>query len=483
MVDAVGEMQATIKVETVHPRTLYQQIHQVAVLAHLKEDDLDCLGEVQLVHAPAGTELYRHGEAPDRALWILLEGEIRATKPEGEGDSTYLMTLKDGELFGEVPLLTGVIKSGVLVEVRRDSTLVRIDESGFWAMMATCPEFRKVVLSRVMQRIELYQALTARREKLISLGTLAAGLMHELNNPGSAARRASSQLRENMIRLQQISLRFSRASLSDEQLDCMRELQREAMNFQRPEARSTLDQADAEEALATWLEDKGIANAWKLAPTLTAVGWTQGDIECARSVFPPEILSDALNWLDALISSVQLVGTIEESISRVTELVTAVKRYSYDDKGKEHQVDVHDGIQSTLTILGHKLRHKELTVEKQFATDLPTITTCGTGLNQVWTNLLDNAIDASPQGDKIVVRTWNDGGNVCVSVVDHGQGIAPEHRSRLFEPFFTTKPVGVGTGLGLDIAHRIVVGHYGGEITFTSEGGTTEFVVRLPIKK
>ena len=298
-----------------------------------------------------------------------------------------------------------------------------------------------------------------------------------------AARRASSQLRENMVRLQQISLRFSRASLSEEQLDCMRELQQEALNFQRPEAKSSLEQSDAEEALAAWLEEKGIANAWKLAPTLTAVGWTQGDIECARNVFPPEILSDALNWLDALISSVQLVGTIEESITRVTELVTAVKRYSYDDKGTEHQVDVHDGIQSTLTILGHKLRHKELTVEKQFATGLPMITTRGTGLNQVWTNLLDNAIDAAPARSKIVVRTWAESDYVCVGVLDNGPGILPEHRNQIFQPFFTTKPVGVGTGLGLDIAHRIVVGHYNGEINFVSENGQTEFVVRLPIKR
>jgi signal transduction histidine kinase len=476
-------MQATVNVETIKPRTIFPLIHQVEILSHLTEEDLDCLGDVQLVRAAAGSQLYREGEKTDRALWILLEGEVRASKPEPEGGFTYLMTLESGEVFGEVPLLTGVIKSGVSVDIVRDSVMVRIEEAGFWRMMSTCPEFRNVILSRVMQRIQLYQAMTTRREKLISLGTLAAGLMHELNNPGSAARRASAQLRENMIRLQQISLRFSRASLSEEQLDCMRALQQEALNFQKPEAKSTLEQADAEEALACWLEEKGVANAWKLAPTLTAVGWTEGDIECARSAFPPEILSDALNWLDALISSVQLVGTIEESITRVTELVTAVKRYSYDDKGTEHQVNVHDGIQSTLTILGHKLRHKSLTVDKRFAADIPTITTCGTGLNQVWTNLLDNAIDASPEGGRIVVRTWTEQDYVCVAVADNGPGIAPEHYAKIFQPFFTTKPVGVGTGLGLDIAHRIVVGHYGGSINFDSADGTTEFVVRLPIKK
>jgi signal transduction histidine kinase len=159
----------------------------------------------------------------------------------------------------------------------------------------------------------------------------------------------------------------------------------------------------------------------------------------------------------------------------------AVKKYAYEDKNKQHKLDIHDTIKSTLTILGHKFRQKQITIEKQFATDIPILTTCGSGISQVWTNILDNAIDASPEQSKITVRTWIDSDWVCIGIADQGPGISPEYRSRVFEPFFTTKPVGIGTGLGLDIAQRVVTGHYAGEIGFTSEPGRTEFIVKLPL--
>ena len=307
--------------------------------------------------------------------------------------------------------------------------------------------------------------------------------MHELNNPGAAARRAASQLRENLTRLQQISLRFTRTPLTPEQKDCLHDLQEQVLKFEKPAAMSTLDQADAEDELLGWLEGIGVENAWQMAPTLVAVGWRREDIECAHAAFPAEFLSDALNWLMSLISSMQLVGTIEESITRVTDLVIAVKKYAYDDKNREREIDVHDSIQSTLTILAHKFRYKQIVIEKCFAPEMPTIKTSGTGLSQVWTNLLDNAIDASPEQARIVIRTWTEGQLACISIADQGTGIAPEYRDQIFEPFFTTKPAGVGTGLGLDIAHRIVVGQFGGTITFTSEPGNTEFIVKLPAGK
>ena len=190
------------------------------------------------------------------------------------------------------------------------------------------------------------------------------------------------------------------------QTECLRVLQELALNPQKQNAMSSMDQADAEGEMETWLEDHGIENAWKLAPTLAGIGFKTQTLECAQHEFPGGRLSDPLNWMEALISSVQLVGTIEESVSRVTDLVKAVKKYAYEDKPQRHQLDVQDSIQSTLVILGHKFRQKELTVEKIFSPSLPTLSTCGIGLSQVWTNLLDNAIDASPQKGKVLVRTW-----------------------------------------------------------------------------
>jgi signal transduction histidine kinase len=192
-------------------------------------------------------------------------------------------------------------------------------------------------------------------------------------------------------------------------------------------------------------------------------------------------LSDPLNWMSALISSVQLVGTIEESVSRVTDLVGAVKKYAYEDKPQRHQLDVHDSIQSTLVILGHKFRQKELVVEKLFAPGLPPLSTCGVGLSQVWTNLLDNAIDASPQKGTVTVRTWVEGDSVSVAIGDQGEGVPEENRKLIFEPFFTTKPTGQGTGLGLDIVRHIVIDKFGGEIKLDSIAGKTDFIIKLPI--
>ena len=474
--------QTNIVPKRVHARELLPQLRQISLFQQVKDEDVDCMGEVEVIEAPAATSLLVPGQT-DLYFWILLRGEIRATKPEADGGSTLLGTLKAGETFGEVPLLTGAAATPVHVETIADSTVLRIEGPAFWNLMSSCPVVRAGILANMGRRLEAYQVLTLHREKLISLGTLAAGLMHELNNPGAAARRASAQLRENLVRLQDISLRFSEAKLNADQLHCMAELQAEALKFQKPQAMSSLDQADAEEALAEWLESNGIENAWKVAPTLVAVGWCREDIECAQRAFPPGTFSDALNWLESLISSLQLVNTIEESITRVTDLVIAVKKYAYDDKNREREIDVHDSIQSTLTILAHKFRQKQLDIHKVFAPEMPKIKTTGTGLSQVWTNLLDNAIDASPEKGAIAIRTWVQDGRACIGIADQGPGIPPENRDHIFEPFFTTKPAGVGTGLGLDIAHRIVVGQFGGEITFVGDPGNTEFVVSLPATK
>jgi signal transduction histidine kinase len=192
------------------------------------------------------------------------------------------------------------------------------------------------------------------------------------------------------------------------------------------------------------------------------------------------VLPDVLEWAEALISSVQQLATIEESITRVTELVVAVKRYSYAEKSCQQSIDVHESLQSALVILGYKIRHKEIYVSREFSSDLPALQVKTGGLSQVWTNLLDNAIDAAPQKGHITIRTWMEGKDILVGIRDDGSGISEEHRPHIFEPFFTSKPVGVGTGLGLSIAYKIITLNFGGDIRFESEPGSTEFIVRLP---
>jgi signal transduction histidine kinase len=445
---------------------------------------------VDRIKVSAGVVLVEPGEQ-QRFYWVVLEGEIRAERPELDGSRTVVGAAGAGEGFGEAPLLTGKDNSPMRIVAVRDSLLLRFTDQQFWTLLASSPAARKVILANGAQRMQAYQVEALHREKLISLGTLAAGLMHELNNPGAAAKRAASQLRENMLRLQQLSLRFSDRPKTAEQLECMRSLLEHAFGGCHPPALSSLAQADAEEAMAEWLHSTGVENAFTIAPALVAIGFEPQELSCARETFDAARFSDTLNWLEALVSSVSLVCAIESSIARVSELVTAVKEFAYDERCPASELDVHASLQTTLTILGHKLRMKQVEVEKRFAAAPSTIRTRGSALSQVWTNLIDNAVDASPENGQIEIATWTEAGTgpgtgtgkgwLAVSIKDHGAGISPEALPHIFEAFFTTKPQGSGTGLGLEIVHRIVTQKFGGTIEVRSAPGKTQFIVRLPL--
>jgi signal transduction histidine kinase len=235
--------------------------------------------------------------------------------------------------------------------------------------------------------------------------------------------------------------------------------------------------------MSEWLASSGVENAYTIGPVLVGMGFERHELDCAKEYFEAGAFSDALNWLEALVSSVSLVCSIEDSISRISDLAMAVKKFAYDEKSPAKELDVHDSLQSTLTILGHKLRIKQIHVDKKFEASPSTLSTRGSALSQVWTNLIDNAADASPAGGHIEIATWTeaDPGLLSVSITDHGEGIPADVLPRIFEAFFTTKPQGSGTGLGLDIVHRIVTEKFGGKIEVETEPGKTRFVVRLPL--
>ena len=473
------------KVETITPELL-TQLRKVPIFSSLKDDELHCVEGVGDMQLGKDEFLVRQGEAA-HFFWVLLEGQIRVFQSQSEGQEGTIYKMESGNAFGEVPLLAN-IPNGMNLQTTVPSRLLQFDEEQFWSLMTSCPQVRKAILANMSLRFQKMQSMSVQQEKMASLGTLAAGLMHELNNPGSAARRAAQQLRENLMRMHKLSLKFKERDLTKEQKHCMVDLQQTALAVKPPLMMNSLEQSDAEEALAEWMESANIENAWKMAPALVSVGMDAKELECARKEFDGPMLSDALSWLEAMISSMQMVGTIEESIGRVTDLVHAVKSYAYEGKGQKQTIDINDSIRATLMILGHKLREKETVVEKNFAPDLPALHSECTGLNQIWTNLIDNAIDAVPQHGNIRVRTWSEKKpndpddshiDLCVSVSDNGTGIPLESQPQIFDPFYTTKPVGVGTGIGLGIVQRIVE-QYGGVIRFSSEPGNTEFVVRLP---
>jgi len=490
---AMSDGEQQIEIEAVPLQAVAEALRGTLPFAETNFADLAGIGPVDRVRVAAGT-IIKETWAPNHAYAVVLDGEIRVDRPEPDGSRSTVSIARTGEGFGEAPMLIGKKHSPMIIEAAQETHLVRFSEGDFWKMMACCPKFRKVVQEDMAQRLQAYQVEALHREKLISLGTLAAGLMHELHNPGSAAKRASSQLRINLMRLQELSLRFSDEPKTRVQLDCMRMLLQHTMNGCHAPAMSSIEQSDAEEAMAEWLTAAGVDNAFSIAPSLVEIGFKHDELECAKAAFTAASFSDALNWLEALVSSVSLVCTIEESITRISDLVMAVKKFAYDEKSPSKELDVHDSLQSTLTILGHKLRIKGIQVEKEFSASPSTIRAKGSSLSQVWTNLIDNALDASPSNAKIKIGTWIEAGVesgngsaagpdcLAVSIEDHGEGIPPEALPRIFEAFFTTKPQGSGTGLGLEIVHRIVTQKFGGTIDVESVPGNTRFVVRLPLQ-
>lgn len=436
---------------------------------------------VELVRLGKGMTLTAPGDSPLRYS-LVLEGKLQADRPEQDGTLSTVGFAEAGEGFGETPLMHGKKNSTFLVQAIEPTVVARFSEEQFWNMMACCPSVRAMITKDMTARMQAYQVEALHREKLVTLGTLAAGLMHELHNPGSAAKRSAALLRENLLRLQEVGLRISQRPKTMEQLNCMTGLLKHTVSSCRMAAMSSVEQADAEEALSEWLANAGVKNAYTIGPALVAMGFDSHELGCAQEYFDPESFSDALNWLGALVSSVSQVCAIEDSIGRISDLVMAVKKFAYDEKTPSKELDVHDSLQSTLTILGHKLRIKQIKVEKFFGATPATIATRGSALSQVWTNLIDNAADASPANGQIEISTWIEPEWLAVSISDHGSGIPEDVRPHIFEAFFTTKPQGSGTGLGLEIVHRIVTQKFGGKIDVESKPGDTRFTVRLPRK-
>ena len=460
---------------------MIRELSAVPLLASLSEDQFRCLEPVHMIQPAPQTVLAKAGETATH-FWILLDGHVELLERQTDGQNFTVHVHEKGAAFGEVPLLANIPTSSTM-RTRGATRLLQFDENGFWALMTACPEVRQAILRNMAMRLQKMQHYTIQQEKMAALGTLAAGLMHELNNPGAAARRASSQLRENLARLQEISTRFNYQDMSREQKSCLHRLKQQAFNPSTAPPMSSLEQSDAEEALTGWLEQQNLPDAWKLAPTLVSVGVTAADMDCALHVFPAQTFCDAITYVAAIVSNTQLLNTIEESIGRVTELVKSVKSYAYEGSGQLHSVDLNESIHAALVILGHKVREKQITLTKSFAPGLPILRCACKGLNQIWTNLIDNAIDAVAQGGHISVTTSLDtqpqGRFLVIAITDDGEGIQPELQPRIFDAFFTTKDPGVGTGLGLGIVHRLVEQNMG-TIRFASQPGRTEFLVRLP---
>lgn len=422
------------------------------------------------LHVPTGGAVAHEGDAQ---AWfhVLLEGRVEWTRRVA-GVDVHVLTHTAGEYFGHEPILLD-IPVPVTGTALADSRALRFDAPVFWELLSSCPEVRRELLSAVTQRVQTLEGVSAQQARLAALGTLAAGLAHELNNPAAAVRAGIDALAVTLADVSAAALRVGRAVPDEAVVERWR-----AVAGSAPEARSAVARADAEDAVADWLEDHDVDRPWDRAAVLAAAGVTVERLDELADVVPAAALADTAAWLAATLAGEQVLAEMRGSSARISELVSAMRRYTYLDQGPEQDVDLHEGLDATLTVLAERLG-AGVEVHRDYAADVPRLSARGTELNQVWTQLVTNAVDAMAGAGRLTVTTRRDGPRVLVDVADTGPGVPDDLLPRIFDPYFTTKPVGRGAGLGLDVARRIVESH-GGDLRVTSHPGDTHFTVRLP---
>jgi signal transduction histidine kinase len=397
-----------------------------------------------------------------------------------EGDRTEPAGLHQPPTWmGAISVLTGG-SLGVRLRAETACEMALIPADDFRRLAFTHPSVHERVMRQVAPVMTRITAMEANRERLTALGQLSAGLAHELNNPAAAAQRAAAQMCEVIEVVSGTIGRFVESGVERADAAKLVALHNQALanSIERTEL-DPLDAADAEDEIIDRLEDLGIAEPWRLAEPLAAAGVDQDWLDQVAALAGPAT-DAALAWVAATVTARGLAGELKESTAQMSDLVRAIKTYAYMDRGALVEVDLHEGIDTTLRILKHKLKGKSLEVVRDYDHTLPKLTVRGSELNQVWTNLIHNAIQALGEHGTITITTRRDGRCALVDVSDDGPGIPAENQTHIFEQFFTTKEPGHGTGLGLATARRIVVDRHNGSLTFDSEPGRTTFHVSLP---
>ena len=455
-------------------------MRNVPLFADLPEADLERLCESsEEVALYNGDELFAEGSEGDRA-YVIQEGEMEVLRTSG-GREVLLNRCGPGEVIGEMALLEEMPRNATL-RACSDVILVAIPKAQLDHLLTTSASASNAMFRTILKRWRSTEAMLRQSERMAQLGTLSAGVAHELNNPSAAVQRGASQLQDALGGFLESQAELAQLGLTGEQRVALSgPLQQARESATGPIQFDALERSDLEYVLESWLEKRDVADAWELAPALTDLGYDAAGLESLASDFGAEQLPAVVRALNTTYSVHSLLNEVGLASGRISDIVRALKSYSYLDQAPVQTVDLHEGLDNTLLILRSKLG-EGITVRRDYAADMPKIQAYASELNQVWTNLIDNAADALEGDGEITIRSRADDEWVTVEVEDNGMGIPEESKHRIFDAFYTTKPPGSGTGLGLDITYNIVVNRHRGDIKVDSRPGRTLFKVSLPMK-
>ena len=461
-------------------RPSLEELRTIDLFDELDDEELALWREVAVIlEAPADTVIAEPGQRSANQFLLLLKGVIQGLVVEA-GRVEPVTRQVAPTWMGAITVLTETGFAGQMRAVT-DVRLAVIEGDDFTSLVLSQRPVHRRVMRAIRPVATRIAAREQNRERLASLGTMAAGLAHELNNPAAAARRAAADLAEALEVLASTVGLFVESGIEREQAEELVAMQRDAL--ERAASRSSLaalDVADAEDQLLDSLERLQVAEPWRLTEPLAEVGIDAAWLARLAEIAGPAA-SAAVGWIGASLTARGLAAEIAESTERMSKLVKAIKAYAFMDRGELVETDIHEGLETTLLVLGHKLKHTSIAVHREYDRSLPKLTLRGSQLNQVWTNVLANAIEALGDAGTIEIATARDGVCARVDIIDDGPGIPDEVGDHIFDPFFTTKDVGEGTGLGLDTARRIITERIGGSIEFDSVPGRTAFHIWLPL--
>jgi signal transduction histidine kinase len=455
-------------------------LQQVPEFAHVPVQELKWIasrGTTQIY--PDGTRVFSKGDVI-QGFQIVLRGQIEIKLQRG-GNLLSLGTYETGEILGKLPYSR--MKAAAAQGMAQGETEVfSLHEQYFPEMISQCHQLTEALVHNMTDRARDFVKLQQQNDKMMALGKLSAGLAHELNNPSAAVIRSAQELKKHLGSLPDRFKRVIQIKTDEATVDRLNDLVFGKIRNATKTPRTMLQKAACEEDITTWLEAEGFDNSYELAETLAEFDVAPGELAELKSWLRPEDVYPVVNWVTQVLTTEKLVTEIEDASRRINALVTSIKGYTHMDQGTEKQaVDIHDGLRNTLTMLHHKIKKNSVRVVETFSTDLPRVAVYPAPLNQVWTNLIDNALDALEgiPAATITITTKRDREFVVVTITDNGPGIPADIIDQIFDPFFTTKPVGKGTGLGLEVVRQIVQQHTG-KVEVKSAPGHTEFKICLP---